>query len=59
MVDVREKVSLASCTTLGVGGLAEYFVVVESEEELVEAGSNARPHKQKKKGKGWGGKIIW
>lgn len=35
MLEIKEKVNLAPYTTFGIGGPAEYFAVVESEDELM------------------------
>ena len=37
MIDVKEDVALAPLTTFQIGGAAEYFVEVKTEDELREA----------------------
>jgi len=40
-LDIQQNIALAPCTTLGVGGFAEYYVEVRNEQELEQAVSYA------------------
>lgn len=44
MLEIKENVNLSPHTTFGIGGPAEYFAVVESEEELADLAGEARKH---------------
>lgn len=47
LLEVQKHVPLASYTTLKIGGLARYFVVVKTENELIEACDWAKKELQK------------
>ncbi len=58
-MQIKQDVGLDKYSTMRVGGKADNFVEVESEDELIEAVKWAKEHKQKIIMIGGGSNLIW
>lgn len=58
VLKIDQEVSLASYTTLGVGGVAEYFAIASSEEELTLLTEYAREHDLRVSVLGGGSNLV-
>ncbi len=56
---VESNVSLATCSTMGLGGNASYLAVIETKEDLIEAMNYASQNKLNVLVVGDGSNIVW
>ncbi len=56
---IKQNISLASYSTMGLGGKTEYLASIGAKEDLIEALSFAREHRLRTLMIGGGSNIIW